>query len=191
MIYLQTVEKYCKEYWKIENYQEAVNDTEQVWDCHHRHEIDWALPMEELIAIGRYYDVHYSELIFLTHVEHARLHKKGKKHTEETKQKISESNKGKKREPFSEEWKRKIGESNRGKKRPKEFSEKMTGENNPNYKYHITKEELYDLYIVQELSTYKIAKIYGCGSETIRLKLKKYNINKHDRTRKSKTKGIQ
>ena len=44
MICLETVEKYCKEYWKIENYQEAINDTERRWHCHHRHEIDWALP---------------------------------------------------------------------------------------------------------------------------------------------------
>ena len=90
MICLQTVEKYCQEYWKIENYPEAVNDQTQTWDCHHRHEIDWALPREELISIGRYYDVHYSELIFLTHAEHKCLHQKGTHHTEEAKQKISE-----------------------------------------------------------------------------------------------------
>ena len=42
----------------------------------------------------------------------------------------------------------------------------------------VTEEELYDLYIVQGLSTLKIAKIYGCGSECIRRKLQKYNIKK-------------
>lgn len=63
MICLEKVQQYCQEYWKIENYDLAMADTTQTWHCHHRHEIDWALPMEELIAIGRYYDVHYSELI--------------------------------------------------------------------------------------------------------------------------------
>ena len=177
MICLETVKRYCKEYWKIENYQEAVNDTEQVWDCHHRHEIDWVLPREELISIGRYYDVHYSELIFITHSDHISLHQtgkegpwkgkvgpnKGKRHTEETKQKISNANKGKHR---TEEVKQKIGNA-------------LKGENNPNYKYHITLEELYDLYVLQGLSQQKIAKMYGCSICCIWCKLKKYGIIKH------------
>lgn len=159
MICLREVRRYCKEYWLIENYDQAMADTTQTWHCHHRHEIDWNMTPKELIAIGCYYDVHYSELIFLTPEKHMRLHRtgkvgywkdkvghwRGKHHTEETKQKISDA---------------------------------LKGENNPNYKYHITKEELYDLYIVQGLSTLKIAKIYGCCSQNILLKLKKYNIKK-------------
>lgn len=169
MICLQEVKKYCKEYWLIENYDQAMADKSQTWHCHHRHEIDWALPKEELIAIGRYYDVHYSELIFLTPKEHVRLHKtgennpnygkegvfKGKQHTEETKHKMSES--------ARESIKKRGGHG---------------GENNPNYKYHITEEELYDLYIVQDLQQKEIAVIYGCSPTVIRHNLKKYNIIK-------------
>ena len=133
MICLQTVKQFCKEYWKVENYDQAVADKEQTWHCHHRHEIDWALPKEELISVGRYYDVHYSELIFLTPEEHKRLHMKGNT------------------------W-------NKG--------------NQNHLKHHITADELYDLYVVQGLSTYKIADLYGCSNQCIWLKLKKYNIKK-------------
>ena len=85
---------------------------------------------EELIENGRYYNCPANELIFLTKAEHQRLHAKnrtletlksmaetlkgkgglygsnnpfyGKHHTEETKQKISKANKGRK---LSEEFK--------------------------------------------------------------------------------------
>lgn len=166
MIYLPTVKRFCKEYWKVENYDQAMADTTRTWHCHHRHEIDWVLPKEELIAIGRYYDVHYSELIFLTPEEHKRLHKIGKEgywkgKVGPTKGRVSPM-KGK---HHTEETKQKMGEARQGK-------------NNPNYKHHITKEELYDLYVVQGLSTYKIADLYGCSNRCIWLKLKKYNIKK-------------
>lgn len=175
MICLQEVKRYCQEYWKIENFQEAVNDRTQTWHCHHRHEIDWALPREELISIGRYYDVHYSELIFLTPEEHNRLHHKGEKHpnygkhhTEETREKISSTLKGK----FS-------GENHPmyGKHHTEETKQKMRGNQN-SLKYHITKEELYDLYVLQGLSTHKIAALYECSWFCIYHKLKKYNIKK-------------
>lgn len=151
MICLETVKRFCQEYWKIENYDQAVADESQTWDCHHRHEIDWVLPRKELIAIGRYYDVHYSELIFLTPEEHRRLHNigkvgpwKGKHRTEETKAKMSTAKKG----------------------------------NQNHLKYYITADELYDLYIVQGLSQSKIAKMYGCTWWCIYHKLKKFNIKK-------------
>lgn len=152
MICLQEVKRYCQEYWKIENYQEAVNDQSQTWHCHHRFEIDHNMSVLELQALGFYFGRPFCELTFLTPKEHKRLHMKG-----------NDWNKGKQ---FPEEWKQKRSAARKG-------------ENNPNYKYHITEEELYGLYVVQGLSTYKIAKIYGCGSETIRLKLKKYNITKN------------
>lgn len=42
----------------------------------------------------------------------------GKKHSEETKRKIGEAHKGKKRPPYSEEWKRKISETTKKEKNP-------------------------------------------------------------------------
>lgn len=151
MICKYTVEQYCKEYWKIENYQEAVNDQTQTWHCHHIHEIDWALTKEDLISIGRYYDVHHSELVFLTQKDHVSLHNKGR----------IASNKGKR---LPEETKQKISDANKG--------------NHNSLKYHINKEELYDLYVVQGLSQSKIAKIYGCSQFCILQKLKKFDIRK-------------
>ena len=151
MICKYTVEQYCKEYWKIENYQEAVNDRTQTWHCHHRHEIDWALTKEDLILIGRYYDVHYSELVFLTQKDHVSLHNKGR----------IAPNKGK---PHAAETKLKMSKAKKG--------------NNNSLKYHITKEKLYNLYIVQELSQSKIAKMYGCSQFCILQKLKKFDIRK-------------
>ena len=173
-------EKFCKEYWKIENYQEAVNDRTQTWHCHHRHEIDWVLPKEELIAIGRYYDVHHSELIFLTPREHKRLHMEGENNPNYGKEcpwkgkvgpqkgKLSGKNNPMYGKHHTKETKQKISNAMKGR----------VGENASNYKYHITEEELYNLYMVQGLSQQKIAELYGCTTQTICNKLKKYNIKK-------------
>lgn len=56
---------------------------------------------------------------------HAASHK-GWKHSEESKHKISEANKGKKRQPFSEETKRKLSEANKGKIISEEQKEKIS-----------------------------------------------------------------
>lgn len=149
MINKNCAEKYCKEYWKIENYQEAVNDPFQMWDCHHRREIDWILSKEELISIGRYYGVHYSELIFIPHDEHARLHTKGKPKSAEQKHNMSKYMMG-----------------------------RFCGEKNHNYKYHITKEELYKLYVEDNLTLKQIMELYGCSKSALWNKLKKFNISK-------------
>jgi len=44
--------------------------------------------------------------------------------------------------------------------------------------YNISKEELYDLYVVKGLSLSSIAKIYGVDDETIRYRLKVYGIDR-------------
>lgn len=62
---------------------------------------------ERLIELGIYYD--YKLIIHLSAAEHRRLH--GTYSTEETKRKMSEAKKGKKRRPFSEETKRKMREA--------------------------------------------------------------------------------
>ena len=68
---------FCKEdISKIENYEEAINDKSQSWDCHHRTEIWWNCSAEELMNNECYYHRPAKELIFLTHAEHAKLHNK-------------------------------------------------------------------------------------------------------------------
>ena len=82
------VKKYCNEDISlIENYDKAVVDKEQTWDCHHRRESETS--KKELIKLGEYYNRPASELIFLTKSEHRALHLKGKHHNEETKKKLS------------------------------------------------------------------------------------------------------
>jgi hypothetical protein len=101
----------CKTPELIENYDKAISDTTQIWECHHRMEAVYT--RKELIKYGLYYDCEPHQLIFLTRAEHNLLHKKGKSFSEEHKKKISEANKGK---HLSEEAKRKLSEANKGKK---------------------------------------------------------------------------
>ena len=126
------VKLFCKDdISKIENYDKAIADTTQIWDCHHRLEFtldgEFAHTADELIRLNMYYNRPYFELIFLTHSEHIKLHSSGKnnrmygtKHSEETRRKISNATKGKNNPMYkkhhSEETKRKISESNKGKK---------------------------------------------------------------------------
>lgn len=105
-------ECYCKTPELIENYDKAIADTENMWNCHHRLEEKYS--QKELIKMGRYYNVSPEDLIFLTTKEHNSLHKKGKQCkplSEEWKKKISESNKGKKHYEMTEETKKKISEA--------------------------------------------------------------------------------
>lgn len=129
----------CKEYWKVENYELAKADNFKGWIMHHKLEIgtDYRNTTYDLKLMNLYYDRPPEELIFLTLREHVSLHKKGiklsqerrikcgngmrgKKHSEETKLKLSESNKGKHNywlgKKRSEETKRKMSEAHKGKK---------------------------------------------------------------------------
>lgn len=87
---LKYAKKYCENYTEIENYDKALNDTTQLYDCHHRLE-NLGFSRQQLIEMGMYYNVEPWELIFITHSEHMILHHKGKKHSDSTKQKISNS----------------------------------------------------------------------------------------------------
>ena len=107
-------ERYAKEYCcedisKIENYGKAIADNTQTWEIHHRREISENKSRKQLKAENLYDNRPADELIFLTCAEHNRLHAKylseeskqknriahlGKRHTETTKQKMSESKRG-------------------------------------------------------------------------------------------------
>lgn len=98
-------EKYAKKYCrddlsKIENYEQAIADTTQTWDLHHRLELtldgEFALSQDQLKMHDMYYNRPYYELIFLTHSEHSRLHRKCEQISEDTRRKMSESKKGEK-----------------------------------------------------------------------------------------------
>ena len=125
---------YCNEdISRIENYDKAVADKEQIWDCHHRRELE--TPRKELIKIGEYYKRPAEELIFLTKAEHTILHFKGNKiwlgrhHTEEAKKKISALKKGNKNrlgKHLSEEHKQKLYAVNKGKHISDETKRKMS-----------------------------------------------------------------
>lgn len=100
MINIDNAKEYCTDYTKIENYEQALNDDTQTWICHHKNGITLNCGHEKLIELGLYYDRPACELIFLTKSEHNTLHKsghsynKGKHHSEETRNKQSESHKG-------------------------------------------------------------------------------------------------
>lgn len=103
MINKRKAEMYCAEpIEKIENYEKAIADKERVWVCHHVWETMLDYTAEELIEINEYYGIPACNLIFLTRSEHTRIHSIGeknnffgKKHTEESKKKMSNSRKGK------------------------------------------------------------------------------------------------
>lgn len=117
----------CRTPELIENYDKAIADTTQTWQCHHRLETHTSdeerrlvdISKAELIALGMYYDRPPEELIFLTLAEHQRLHNE----SEEWKRKVSEALKGKptwnkgthesgmKGKRHSEETKRKMSEA--------------------------------------------------------------------------------
>ena len=109
MINFKQTKRYCKEdISKIKNYDKAISDDTQTWECHHMTETWWNCTAKELIDNECYYHRKACELVFLTPTEHRRLHKKGKKRkplTEETRRKMSEAKKGKK---FTEEHRKKI-----------------------------------------------------------------------------------
>lgn len=124
MINFKCANKFCcDDISLIENYDKALGDKTQTWDCHHILETDINMSRQQLIDIKRYYNVPASELIFLTRAEHNIIHKTGKHYTEESKQKmrISALN----RQPNSEETRRKQSESQ--KERHKKYEHPMKG----------------------------------------------------------------
>ena len=64
----------CTDYQKIENYEQAINDKENMWICHHRREIDEGLSSKELQDLNLYMHRPPEELIFLKFEDHKKLH---------------------------------------------------------------------------------------------------------------------
>lgn len=113
MINVKQTKRFCKEdISKIKNYDKATADNTQVWHCHHMTETWWNCTRKELIENECYYNRKACELIFLTPEEHKSLHNKNKIVSEYTKQKISESQKGR---TLSLETRRKMSDSHKGK----------------------------------------------------------------------------
>lgn len=144
MINDRTAERYCcEDISKIANYDKAVADTTQTWHCHHK--LEMFVSMLELIDSGRYYKVPARELVFLTPKEHRNWPHKGR---EEANQKMSEAMSGE-NHPFfgkhhSEETRERISKANIGKRRTleqkKRISASKTGENHPLFGKHLPEE---------------------------------------------------
>ena len=127
MICLRKVKSFCcDDITKIENYDLAISDSTQVWQCHHRLEFmpfsNKQVGIEYLKQQNLYYNQPASAFIFLTEADHKSLHftgnsrnLKGRTLKETTKQKISSSLKGIKKDPFSNEHKKRLSDSHKGK----------------------------------------------------------------------------
>ena len=159
MISKRCINSYCNgDITKIENYELAVNDETQTWDCHHKLETHFSdgserpvnaqLSRDELKALDMYFDRPPEELIFLTSTDHIHIHKRGLKYSEEIRKKISEATKRQMTEEVrkkiseagkgnkyalghkrSEETKRKLSEAHKGKKLSDETKKKLSEAN--------------------------------------------------------------
>lgn len=103
---IRHVKRYCSDFTKIENYEDAISSNER-YDCHHRLEImPWSgkqVSVEYLKEQELYYNQPAEALVFLTCKEHTSLHMKGQSKSEQQKQKMSSAQKGK---PKTEEHKK-------------------------------------------------------------------------------------
>ena len=80
----------------IENYYLAINDNTTMWDCHHRLETELNVSRQYLVDNNIYFNRPASELIFLTHADHIKLHHTNKIVSQETRKKQSEAASGEK-----------------------------------------------------------------------------------------------
>lgn len=116
MVNLKNLEIYCTDYENIENFQEALNDEEELWIPHHK--LEMFFTMHELMKMGRYIDIPARELILIKRSEHnanAFLHKSHRIANEKKKcRKQSASSNEKRRKALA------------GKKRPKEIGDKIS-----------------------------------------------------------------
>ena len=107
MIDKRSAKSFCRDDISlIENYDKAIADDTQTWHCHHRRETIFS--KSDLIEISEYYNRPACELIFLTPLEHIRLHHLGKHLSAETRKKMSEARINK---PKSAETRKKMSEA--------------------------------------------------------------------------------
>lgn len=77
---------FCRNPEKIENYELAIADTSQTWDCHHR--LECCFTQKFLKEMNLYYDVEPEALIFLTKSEHSKIDSHCKRYGEAMKGKL-------------------------------------------------------------------------------------------------------
>lgn len=93
MISIGNVRRKCRDdISKIKNYDKAIADTTQTWECHHINELTFTA--KELKKMNMYYNRPASELVFLTKAEHKKLHYSVCVGAKEHKRKIGEAHKG-------------------------------------------------------------------------------------------------
>lgn len=168
MICNETIKNFCPNPQQIENYQEALNDPDRVWDCHHRRETDEGLTKKQLIKMGLYYHRPPEELIFLTRKDHRILHGM----PEEQKLKRSQQWSGDKNPMYNS---RRYGIKNPfyGKQHTIETKIKMSAnhrdvkrDKNPNYKFICPLKLLY-LYNKQKMTINSIAEELNVSRYTV------------------------
>lgn len=121
--------RYCTDFKKIENYEEAVSSSER-YDLHHRKEIETLedgttvlRSAKELKRLDLYWHRPPEELIFLSGSEHVSLHNRDGHCPEESREKRSESLKG---HIVSDDSRAKISKSLMGRKASPEARAKMS-----------------------------------------------------------------
>lgn len=114
MISSTHIKDYCNEDISlIENYDLALSDKDNIWQCHHRLEThdengnlrETQLTIADLKSANLYLKRPASELIFLTQTEHKSLHSSNRRYSEETKRKMSAAKKGKPTWTKGKHWK--------------------------------------------------------------------------------------
>ena len=104
MINYDQAKTYCAEdISKIENFEDAALDTTETWDIHHRREISENKSRLQMIEEGLIDGRPASELIFLTHSDHIRLHQTHRM-TNELRHHLSEVMSGENNPQFGAVW---------------------------------------------------------------------------------------
>lgn len=169
MINIDKVKLYCSDdITKIENYEEASNDENLMWHCHHRLESDFT--KEELLSRNMYYNIPAYQLIFLTPKQHLSIHFNSCAGADERKNKISSKLVGNINGSYGSgftgrhhtiEARRKIGEASIG--RQSRLLKKVWEK----------KDEILEL-LNSGVSIRKISEMFNCSNTVIRNIRKKY-----------------